>query len=53
MLEGEITVATTSSEKVSPQRSKGRLLATMIEPSSYLDATSWKNRFAASWSNGM
>ena len=48
-----IAAATTSSENVPLQRPKGRLLATMIEPSSYLDATSCKNKFAASWSNGM
>src|SRR5215207_3073181 len=45
--------AATSSENVSPHRPKGRLLVTMIEPCSYLLATSWKKRFAAYWSKGL
>jgi hypothetical protein len=31
----------------------GKFEVTMIEPISYLEAINWKNRFAASWSNGM
>ena len=48
-----MAAATTSSPKVSPHRPNGLLLVTIRLARSYLAETSWKNRLAASGSNGM
>jgi len=48
-----MAAATTSSPKTSPHRPNGLLEVTISEARSYLLETSWKNRLAASASNGM
>ncbi len=48
-----MAAATTSSPKTSPQRPKALLLVTIKLARSYRADTSWKNRLAASGSNGM
>ena len=42
-----------ASPNTCPHRQKGRLEVKMIDDFSYLVETSWKNRVAASVSNGM
>lgn len=42
-----------ASPKTCPRRENGRLEVRMIEDFSYRVETSWKNRLAASVSNGM
>ncbi len=48
-----MAAATTSSPNTSPQRPNGLLEVTMRLARSYRAETSWKNRLAASGSNGM
>jgi hypothetical protein len=48
-----MAAATTSSPNTSPHRPKTLLLVTISDARSYLEETSWKNRLAASFSNGM